>query len=51
VVDDPDEACTLLDWGVDGLVTDRPDLMVSLRDAWVDRGRPPASRRQPAGTD
>ncbi len=50
VVDDPDEARTLLDWGVDGLVTDRPDLMVPLRDAWVGRGTPPASRRRPSGT-
>lgn len=46
VVDDPTEARTLLDWGVDGLVTDRPDLIVPLRDTWVARGRVPASRRQ-----
>ncbi len=25
----------LLDWGVDGLITDRPDLAVRVRDAWV----------------
>jgi glycerophosphoryl diester phosphodiesterase len=25
----------LLDWGVDGLITDRPDLAVAVRDAWV----------------
>ena len=48
VVDDPVEAETLLAWGVDGLVTDRPDLMVGLRDAWVARGEVPASRRRPA---
>jgi len=47
VVDDPVEASTLLDWGVDGLVTDRPDLMVALRDGWVARGAVPASRRRP----
>lgn len=46
VVDDPTEARSLLDWGVDGLVTDRPDLIVPLRDAWVARGSVPASRRQ-----
>jgi hypothetical protein len=27
----------LLDWGVDGLITDRPDLAVQVRDAWVRR--------------
>lgn len=47
VVDDPTEAQTLLDWGVDGLVTDRPDLLVGLRDAWVALGAVPASRRRP----
>jgi glycerophosphoryl diester phosphodiesterase len=25
----------LLDWGVDGLITDRPDVAVRVRDAWV----------------
>ena len=25
----------LLDWGVDGLITDRPDLAVKVRDAWL----------------
>jgi glycerophosphoryl diester phosphodiesterase len=47
VVDDPVEAETLLNWGVDGLVTDRPDLMVALRDVWVARGGRAASRRHP----
>jgi glycerophosphoryl diester phosphodiesterase len=28
----------LLDWGVDGLISDRPDLAVRVRDAWA-RGR------------
>jgi glycerophosphoryl diester phosphodiesterase len=29
-VDDQPDACRLLDWGVDALITDRPDLMVPL---------------------
>jgi glycerophosphoryl diester phosphodiesterase len=37
VVDDPEHARRLLDWGVDGLITDRPDVLVPLRDAWAAR--------------
>ena len=33
-IDDPDEMARLLDLGVDGIVTDRPDL---LKDVMVDR--------------
>ena len=29
----------LFDWGVDGIVTDRPDVGVKVRDAWVRRRR------------
>jgi len=29
----------LLDWGVDGLITDRPDVAVRVRDDWVARRR------------
>jgi glycerophosphoryl diester phosphodiesterase len=36
VVDAEDLATTLLGWGVDGLITDRPDLMVPLRDRWAN---------------
>jgi glycerophosphoryl diester phosphodiesterase len=39
VVNDEVDARRLLDLGVDGLISDRPDLMVPLRDRWV------ASRR------
>jgi glycerophosphoryl diester phosphodiesterase len=39
VVDAEDVAQRLLDWGADGLVTDRPDLIVPLRDRWVAGGR------------
>jgi glycerophosphoryl diester phosphodiesterase len=35
VVDAPEQARKLLDWGVDGLITDRPDVLVGLRDDWV----------------
>lgn len=35
VVNEPTQARRLLDWGVDGLVTDRPDLMVEARDQWT----------------
>lgn len=35
VVDRPADIRRLLDWGVDGLITDRPDLAVPERDAWA----------------
>jgi glycerophosphoryl diester phosphodiesterase len=40
VVDDPAEMRTLLGWGVSGLISDRPDLAVAVRDAY----RPSSSR-------
>lgn len=43
-VDDPDDMRRLLDWGVDGIQTDRPDL---LADVLTDvAGRPPAPARR-----
>ena len=33
-VDRPDDVERLFDWGADGVVTDRPDLVVPVRDAW-----------------
>src|SRR5690606_19300497 len=42
-VNEPDDMHRLLEWGVDGLVTDRPDI---LADLLTDRfGRPPAPAR------
>ncbi len=33
-VDRPDDVQRLFGWGADGVVTDRPDLVVPVRDAW-----------------
>ena len=33
-VDSPADVQRLLNWGADGVVTDRPDLVVPVRDAW-----------------
>jgi len=43
----------LLDWQVDGLISDRPDLAVSVRDEWVRRRRAPSNAHVPlpAGRD
>ena len=35
-VDQPDDMIRLLDWGVDGLITDRPDVAVPLVRRWVE---------------
>lgn len=35
VVDTPEDASRLFDLGVDGIITDRPDLTVAARDRWV----------------
>jgi glycerophosphoryl diester phosphodiesterase len=39
-VDDADAVRRLFDWGADGVITDRPDLVVPVRDAW-HRGMSP----------
>lgn len=35
VVDSADDAARLFDWGVDGLITDRPDVTVPARNHWT----------------
>ena len=35
VVNDSDDMRRLLDWGVDGIISDRPDIAVAVRDAWM----------------
>ncbi len=37
VVDSEADSERLLNWGVDGLITDRPDVTVDVRDRWVTR--------------
>lgn len=39
VVDRPDDMKRLFDWGVDGVISDRPDLAVAARDEWVKTRR------------
>lgn len=33
-VDRPEDVRRLFDWGADGVITDRPDIVVPVRDAW-----------------
>jgi glycerophosphoryl diester phosphodiesterase len=44
VVDDPADVRRLLDWGVDGIISDVPDIAVSTRDEWLARGSGPPKR-------
>ncbi|HEX6939532.1 MAG TPA: glycerophosphodiester phosphodiesterase [Longimicrobiales bacterium] len=44
-VNDPDDMHRLLDWGVDGLVTDRPDLLADILTARYGRALAPARQR------
>jgi glycerophosphoryl diester phosphodiesterase len=37
-VDDAAAVRRLFDWGADGVITDRPDLVVPVRDAWHHAG-------------
>jgi glycerophosphoryl diester phosphodiesterase len=37
-VDGHDDVRRLFDWGADGVITDRPDIVVPVRDAWHARG-------------
>ncbi len=35
VVNERDDIRRLLDWGVDGIISDRPDIAVATRDEWL----------------
>lgn len=35
VVNDRDDIRRLLDWGVDGIISDRPDIAIAVRDEWL----------------
>jgi glycerophosphoryl diester phosphodiesterase len=51
-VDDPGEMAWLLDAGVDGIITDRPDLLREVlvaRNQWLPRGRTGPLGGRPAG--
>ncbi len=37
VVNEPADVRRLLDWGVDGIISDRPDLAVQARDEWLEK--------------
>ena len=39
VVNRREDVQRLLDWGVDGIISDVPDLAVAARDTWADRNR------------
>ena len=35
VVDEREDVLRLLDWGVDGIISDRPDIAIRARDEWL----------------
>lgn len=39
VVDEPDAVLRLLSWGVDGIITDRPDVAVLALHSWLGNGK------------
>ena len=44
-VDEPDDIRRLLDWGVDGIISDRPDVAVQVVREWVSRQSTVHSRK------
>jgi glycerophosphoryl diester phosphodiesterase len=48
-VDAPEDMVRFLEWGVDGIQTDRPDLLAPILTQWA--GRPPASALRPEGKE
>ncbi len=50
-VDDPDDMRRLLAWGVDGIQTDRPDLLADVLVEVAGRPAPPGRRSGKPGTD
>ena len=47
-VDDPDDMRRLLSWGVDGIQTDRPDLLAAVLTDVAGRPPPPRERQAEA---
>jgi glycerophosphoryl diester phosphodiesterase len=39
VVNEPEDVCRLLDWGVDGIISDVPDVARAARDRWTQTPR------------
>lgn len=39
VVNERHDVLRLLDWGVDGIISDRPDIAISARDEWIKKSR------------
>ena len=37
VVNERADICRLLDWGVDGIISDRPDIAITARDEWLEK--------------